>query len=132
MILAQVPRHQAALWNRYDVSRSFCAGIGIVQQSGQFAAIRTAANTNRLPAFTRIDAAFYVKACDRLHLQLNDENLFDKAYFADAYNNNISPGAPRNARIKARMGFEPVLPTRRRTGRPGGSAVGQFSLNPGP
>lgn len=104
--LAQVPEHQVALWNRYDFSSSFGLGLGVIHQSSQFAAIRTAANSTRLPGFTRVDAALYFKPSDRFDLQLNVENLFDETYFSDAHNNNnISTGAPINARLTARVKF---------------------------
>lgn len=98
--LAQTPRHQASLWNRYDVSRRLGFGLGVIHQSSQFAAIRTSAATTRLPAFTRVDAAVFYEVSDTVDLQLNIENLFDRTYFSDAHNNfNISPGAPLNARL---------------------------------
>lgn len=104
--LAQVPRHQIALWNRYDLNRSIGAGLGVVHQSSQFAAIRTSATTTRLPSFTRVDVALFIKASDKVEFQVNVENLLDKEYFADAHNNNnITPGAPINARFTARMKF---------------------------
>ena len=104
--LAQVPEHQVSLWNRFDVSRSVGVGLGMVHQSSQFAAIRTTTTTTRLPGFTRFDAALYWKPSDRFDLQLNVENLFDAQYYSDAHNNNnISPGAPINARITARVKF---------------------------
>lgn len=104
--LAQVPKHQFALWNRYDFNRSVGAGLGVVHQSSQFAAIRTAANTARLPGFTRVDAALFFTASDRLEFQVNVENLLDEEYFSDAHNNNnITPGAPINARFTARVKF---------------------------
>lgn len=104
--LAQVPEHQFALWNRYDFNRSIGAGLGVIHQTSQFAAIRTAANTTRLPGFTRVDAALFFKASERLELQLNVENLLDEKYFSDAHNNNnITPGAPINARFTARVKF---------------------------
>jgi catecholate siderophore receptor len=103
---AQVPPHQFALWNRYDFSPGVGLGLGVVHQSSQFAAIRTTASTTRLPAFTRIDAALFFTASDRLAFQVNIENLLDEAYFSDAHNNNnISPGAPINARLTARLKF---------------------------
>ena len=78
----------------------------MVRQSSQFAAIRTSATTTRLPAFTRVDAALFFTANERLELQINVENLLDKAYFSDSHNNNnITPGAPINARFTARMKF---------------------------
>jgi len=104
--LAQVPEHQFALWNRYDFVPRFGLGLGVVHQSSQFAAIRTAPTTTRLPAFTRVDAALFFKASERIELQLNVENLFDEDYFPDAHNNNnISTGAPINARLTARVSF---------------------------
>lgn len=104
--LGQVPKHQFALWNRYDFNDSVGAGLGVVRQSSQFAAIRTSATTTRLPAFTRVDAALFFTANERLEFQVNVENLLDKAYFSDSHNNNnITPGAPINARFTAQMKF---------------------------
>lgn len=104
--LGQVPKHQFALWNRYDFNSSVGAGFGVVHQSSQFAAIRTSATTTLLPAFTRVDAALFFKANDRLAFQVNVENLLGEEYFSDAHNNNnITPGAPVNARFTARVKF---------------------------
>lgn len=104
--LAQVPKHQFALWNRYDATRKLGLGLGVIHQSAQFAAIRTLPTTTRLPAFTRVDAAVFFKATEKLEFQLNVENLLDENYFSDAHNNNnISTGAPINARLTARVAF---------------------------
>jgi len=98
--LAQTPKQQASLWNRYDATRRLGFGLGVIHQSSQFAAIRTSPTTTRLPGFTRVDAAVFFKVNDAIDLQLNLENLFDTSYFSDAHNNfNISPGAPLNARL---------------------------------
>jgi catecholate siderophore receptor len=104
--LAQVPRHQASLWNRYNFSKALGAGIGVIHQASQFAAIRTTATTTILPAFTRVDAALFYAVNDRVKLQANVENLFNTRYFSDAHNNNnISSGAPVNGRISMTMKF---------------------------
>lgn len=104
--LGQVPKHQASLWNRYDLNDQFAGGLGIIHQSSQFAAIRTAANTTKLPAFTRVDAAFYYDLSDELQLQLNVENLLNANYFSDAHNNNnISTGAPISGRFTIQAKF---------------------------
>ncbi len=104
--LAQVPKHQFAFWNRYDFNNRVGAGLGVIHQSSQFAAIRTSPTTTVLPAFTRVDAALFFKANERLEFQINVENLLDEQYFSDAHNNNnISPGAPINARFTARLKF---------------------------
>lgn len=98
--LAQTPRQQVSLWNRYDVSPRLGFGLGVIHQASQFAAIRTSTTTTRLPAFTRVDAAVFYEVSDTVQLQLNVENLFDTTYFPDAHNNaNISTGAPLNARL---------------------------------
>ena len=104
--LGQVPKHQASLWNRYDINDAFGVGLGVVHQSSQFAAIRTSATTTRLPSFTRVDAALYYDISEAVQLQLNVENLFDTEYFSDAHNNNnISTGAPMNGRFTVRAKF---------------------------
>lgn len=104
--LAQVPKHQFAVWNRVDMTPHFGGGVGVIRQSGQFAAIRTTAATSRLPGYTRVDAALFFNVSESLKVQLNVENLFNTTYFADAHNNNnITPGAPRNARLTARLTF---------------------------
>jgi catecholate siderophore receptor len=106
--LAQVPKHQFALWNRYDFNPSVGAGIGVIHQSSQWAALHNpgVSGATRLPAFTRVDAALFFTASERVQLQVNIENLLDEKYFSDAHNNNnISVGAPINARFTARVKF---------------------------
>jgi catecholate siderophore receptor len=93
--LAQLPRHSASLWNRYDFSDAFGVGLGIIHRGAIFANVD---NLVTLPAFTRFDAAVYWTITPSMQVQLNVENLGDKGYFASAHsNNNISPGAPRSA-----------------------------------
>lgn len=104
--LAQLPKHQFSLWNRYDVSDALGVGLGVIHQSSQFAAIRTSATTTKLPSFTRVDAALFYDVSENVQLQVNVENLFDTDYFADAHNNNnITPGAPINGRMTVRVKF---------------------------
>ncbi|MFC4290909.1 TonB-dependent receptor [Sphingorhabdus arenilitoris] len=99
----QQPQHQVALWNRYNLNDNFGGGVGVIHQSSQFASI---SNTVLLPAFTRVDAALFWDVNEKFGLQLNVENLFDTEYFSDAHNNNnISTGAPINARLSARIKF---------------------------
>ncbi|HEV2746579.1 MAG TPA: TonB-dependent siderophore receptor [Allosphingosinicella sp.] len=98
-----VPRHQIALWNRYDVSSRIGLGLGLYHQSKSYASI---SNEVALPAFTRIDAAAYFAITDQVEAQVNVENLLGEDYFATAHNdNNISPGAPIRATATLRFGF---------------------------
>jgi len=112
--VAQVPRHQLALWNRYEIFPGLGLGLGVIHQSKQWAALHNPAvnQTTGLPVslatlvpnFTRIDAALFYDVTERLGLQLNVENVLDEEYFSDAHNNNnISVGAPVNARLTARL-----------------------------
>ena len=104
--LGQVPKQQASLWNRYDLYPNFAVGLGIIHQSSQFAAIRTTANTTKLPALTRIDAALFYDVSDTVQFQMNVENLLYANYYSDAHNNNnISTGAPINGRFTIRAQF---------------------------
>ena len=101
--VGQVPRNQFSLWNRFDVTPRFGIGAGLYRQSRQFTTI---SNTTFLPAYTRIDAALFYKLTDRIEAQLNVENLTDKTYFPVAHNdNNISTGAPLNARFTLNAKF---------------------------
>lgn len=98
--LAQVPEHSLSIWNRYEATDRLGLGLGVVHQSDQWAAIRTSPTTTRLPGFTRVDAAVFWALTPTVDVQLNVENLLDEGYWADAHNNNnLTPGAPRNARL---------------------------------
>ncbi len=98
-----VPRHQFSIWNRYQFTKMFGAGFGLVHQSDFFAA---ANNNVTVPSFTRVDAALYLDFNENWSAQVNVENLFDTDYFAAAHNNNnISPGAPLSAYATIRARF---------------------------
>ncbi|HSB09473.1 MAG TPA: TonB-dependent siderophore receptor [Blastocatellia bacterium] len=95
--VAQVPHHNFSLWNNYQIVSRLAAGVGVVRRSDMFAAID---DTVTLPGYTRADAAVYFSLTERVRLQANIENLFDKRYYINADgNNNISPGSPRLFRV---------------------------------
>ncbi|MFN0218227.1 MAG: TonB-dependent receptor [Hyphomicrobium sp.] len=98
-----VPHNVYSLWNRYQLTRMFGAGVGVIHQTEQFAA---ADNLVTLPRFTRVDAALFVDFSENWSAQVNVENVFDEDYFASAHNNNnISPGAPRSAYVTVKATF---------------------------
>lgn len=99
-----VPENTLSVWNRVSVGRGFSAGLGVIYQGASYP---NADNKVVLPSFTRIDGALYYGfSGGKTRLALNVENLFDKRYFATAdANNNISPGAPRNARVTLDTSF---------------------------
>jgi catecholate siderophore receptor len=95
--LAQVPRHSASVWNRYNFTPAWGVGLGVVYRSEIFPSTD---NTVVLSGFTRVDAALYYMVNKNVNLQVNVENVFDKSYYASANsNNNITPGAPIGLRV---------------------------------
>ncbi|HKX90937.1 MAG TPA: TonB-dependent siderophore receptor [Sphingomicrobium sp.] len=99
--LPLVPRHSFSLWNRYDVSRDFGLGLGLIARSKSYASI---SNNVKLPGYARVDAALFYTVAPGIEAQVNVENLFDADYFPTAHNdNNIAPGAPRS--IRASVGY---------------------------
>ena len=98
------PENTWSLWNKFALGGGWGTGLGVVYQGASFA---NADNAVKLPAFTRADGAVYYAFADgKTKLALNVENLFNKKYYptADA-NNNITPGAPLNARLTLAMKF---------------------------
>ena len=97
------PVNQFSVWNRYQFTKLFGAGVGVVYQSEFFP---TTSNSVIVPSFTRVDAALYFDINENWDAQVNVENLFDIDYFASAHNNNnISPGAPLSAYATIRAKF---------------------------
>jgi catecholate siderophore receptor len=92
-----VPHHTFSLWNNYRVLPRLGFGLGIIHRSDMFAAVD---NAVVLPAYTRADAAVFFSITEKWRLQANVQNLFSTTYYLNADgNNNISPGAPRGARV---------------------------------
>jgi catecholate siderophore receptor len=101
--VALVPRHTLSLWNRYQVTPRWGAGVGVIHRSDMYAAVD---NTVTLPGYVDVDGALYVTLTRSLHAQANVENLFDATYYATANgNNNISPGSRRAIRVSLVSGF---------------------------
>ena len=95
--VAQVPRNTFSLWNHYRFSRKWRGGLGLIHRSDMYAAID---NRVVLPGYLRADAAVFYNFTEKLGLQANVENLFNKKYYVNAdSNDNISPGYPRAARV---------------------------------
>jgi catecholate siderophore receptor len=72
-------------------------GFGLIHRSDVFASID---NTVVLPAYTTANAAVFFHINESWRLQANFQNAFNTNYFLNADgNNNITPGAPRSARV---------------------------------
>ncbi|MBP2312515.1 TonB-dependent receptor [Azospirillum soli] len=101
--VALVPRHSFSLWNKYQFTPMWAAGLGVIHQSKVYAG---ADNAVTLPSFTRFDAAVFANVTENVKAQLNVQNLFDRKYYATAHsNNNIMPGAPRTFLVTLSSNF---------------------------
>ena len=65
----------------------------------------TLPNTFNVPSYTRVDAAFFWKATQRMEVAVNVQNLGDMRYY-DSQDNSLFPGAPRSVLGTVRMSFE--------------------------
>lgn len=98
-----VPRHTFSLWNQLQVFPRLGAALGVVARSAMYAAIDDRVT---LPGYVRLDAAVFLDLFADLRLQVNVENLLDRAYWANANSNtNISPGSPRAVRAAVHARF---------------------------
>jgi catecholate siderophore receptor len=102
-VVANLPRHVLTLWQRVDLSPRVGLGLGAQRQSSMYAATD---NAVRLPGFTRVDGALYLKLGGNWSTQLNVENLLDARYIVAANtNNNLLPATPRMARMVLRAAW---------------------------
>jgi catecholate siderophore receptor len=98
-----VPYNTFSVWNKYQFTEQWAAGLGVINYSNFFA---SSDDTVLIPEFTRVDAAIYFRLNQMWRAQLNIENLFDRKYYATADgNNNITPGSPRVFRLSATANF---------------------------
>lgn len=102
--LQLVPQRTLSVWNRVNLGDGWAAGLGVIHQSSAFA---STGNSVTIPGFVRVDGAlYYTLAGGKTRLALNVENLFKKKYYPTVDgDNNISPGAPLNARLTLTTNF---------------------------
>jgi catecholate siderophore receptor len=95
-----VPYNTFSLWNKYQFSPLWAAGVGVIHQTDFYA---SSTDLVRLPGFTRVDAALFGEVPKNLlppeirkvRWQINVENLLNAKYIATAdSDNNITPGSP--------------------------------------
>lgn len=104
--LAMTPTRTFSLWNKYQINDTWAVALGVVSRSEMYAATPTAGASTVLPGYTRFDAAIFAKLSPQWDAQINIENLTNKDYALFAHNNNnITPGAPINARATLNYHF---------------------------
>ena len=102
--LQLVPQRTLSVWNKFNLGEGWASGVGVIHQSSVFA---STGNTVTLPGFVRVDGAvYYTFGSGKTRLALNVENIFNKKYYPTVDgDNNISPGAPANARLTLTTAF---------------------------
>jgi len=104
--LALTPARTFSLWNKYQLNDMWAVALGVVSRSEMYAATPTVGASTVLPGYTRFDAAIFAKLSPQWDAQINIENLTNKDYALYAHNNNnITPGAPLNARATLNYHF---------------------------
>ncbi len=105
--LPNTPRHSASLLNVYEfqdgVLRGFGAGAGITYLGRRIAG--TAATAPLIRAYATVNLLAYYPLAERVKLQVNINNLFDKSYAERGFGSNLYPGAPRSAVASVTVGL---------------------------
>ncbi|MEA3193042.1 MAG: catecholate siderophore receptor [Betaproteobacteria bacterium] len=99
-----VPENTFSFWNRFNLGDGWGTGLGLIYQDESYTSFN---NSVTLPAFWRVDGGvYYAFSGGKTRLQFNVENIFNKRYYPTVDgDNNISPGAPRNARLTLSLSF---------------------------
>jgi catecholate siderophore receptor len=104
--LPLLPEDTFSLWNRYQFTPFFGAGVGLVYHSDSFATLMGPGSRVVIPAFTTVDAALFFKFSETLSAQVNVTNIFNEGYIVSADgNDNLTPGAPRTAILSVTSKF---------------------------
>ncbi len=99
----ELPESMFSLWNFFQLSQKFSAGLGLTYQDESFI---NNSNSAILPSYTRVDAALYYELSSTLRLQVNFENLTDTGYFPSSHSTHqATVGAPFNARFAITKDF---------------------------
>ena len=93
--LAQTPKHSLSFFTEYRLGGGFEIGGG-----GQFVGSRLAQNTAPLkavPGYWTFDLMGKYDISEKMSLQLNVNNIFDKYYYEGIHPFHVVPGAGRTA-----------------------------------
>lgn len=103
--ISGTPERSGSLWTTYDLSQ-WTFGYGITYQSGYEYYTGVGANAGDIKGYTTHRAMVGYDINERLSLQLNANNLFDKEYYIRVRNNGWStPGDTRSVVLSAAYRF---------------------------
>ncbi len=105
--LPNAARSSANLWTTYDISDSWKIGTGINYLGHRFA---DNDNTANMPAYVLWNAMVAYQVTDDINVQANLQNItdttyYDGAYFPDAAENHVVPGAGRTLTVTTNFHF---------------------------
>jgi catecholate siderophore receptor len=104
--LPLLPSDTISLWNRYQITEDWAAGLGIVHHTDFYASLQPDTKRVKLPAYTTVDAALYYKINDHVRAQFNVVNIFNENYIVSAgSNDNLLPGATRTFLVSLTSSF---------------------------
>lgn len=91
------PKNTASIWTRYSISQGAFEGLGFGVGSNYVDERILSLNANQtVPSYILVDAGLYY-AVNKVRLQLNMNNIFDKTYWVGGYDYvRLFPGKPRN------------------------------------
>lgn len=91
------PKNTASIWTRYSISHGAFEGLGFGVGSNYVDERILSLNANQtVPGYILVDAGLYYTV-NKVRLQLNMNNIFDKTYWVGGYDYvRLFPGKPRN------------------------------------
>jgi catecholate siderophore receptor len=101
--LPNTPKNSLTFFTEYKLGNGFEIGGG-----GQYTSSRLAQNTpplREVPGYWTFDAMGKYDLSERLSLQLNVNNIFDKYYYGALHNFHVVPGAGRTALLTINFSY---------------------------
>jgi catecholate siderophore receptor len=101
--LINTPKHTFSFFTDYRIVDEFEVGIG-----GNYSSSRYASNTapiKKVPGYWTFDVMVKYDVSERMYLQLNVNNIFDKYYYDQLHPFHVVPGAARTALLSLNFSF---------------------------
>jgi catecholate siderophore receptor len=102
--LGNTARHSFSLWSTYETPWDVKLGAGVQYVGSRYYADN---NIGKMPSYTLFDAMVSYPVTEKVEVQLNGYNLFDKEYFDKAHGGggHVIPGAGRTVLLSTNVKF---------------------------
>lgn len=101
--LARTPKHSASFWGKYQINEKVSTGLGAQYVGQRYNS--TSATRSSAPGYTIFDLMVSYQVSNELSVQLNGENLTDKAYVDQLGGGHFVPGNGRSFSLNASYSF---------------------------